>query len=109
MPTNVREQEWRSAVSNNVIALTTVDLDLHSLQNCLHERSRTRRLVSNNVTFLNTVDLRHNHTIPGSFCAVTQILPDRVSLFTHKNGCGAKVSVTVRIRADLESGESHIG
>ena len=109
MPTNVREQEWRSAVSNNVIALTTVDLDSHSLQNCLHERSRTRRLVSNNVTFLNTVDLRHNHTKSGSFCAVTQILPDRVSLFTHKNGCGAKVSVTVRIRADLESGESHIG
>ena len=30
----------RSAVSNNVTALTTVDLESHSLQNCGHERSR---------------------------------------------------------------------
>ena len=46
MPTNVREQEWRSAVSNNVTALDTVDLESHSLQNCAHERSRTRMAVS---------------------------------------------------------------
>ena len=57
MPTNVRGQEWGSAVSNNVTALTTVDLESRSLQNCLHERSRTRRVVSKNVTALNTVDL----------------------------------------------------
>ena len=82
MPANVREQEWGSAVSNNVTALTTVDLESRSLQNCLHERSRTRRVVSNNVTFLNTVDLRHVHTIPDSFCTVTKILPDRVSVHT---------------------------
>ena len=50
------------------------------------------------------------HTIPGSFHAATKIIPDRASVHTQERFWWRDFSEEMKLRrADLESGESHIG
>ena len=49
------------------------------------------------------------HTIPDSFCAGTKTIPDRASVYTHKNRDFGAISVTEQSCAALISKvESHI-
>ena len=50
------------------------------------------------------------HTIPDSFHATTKIIPDRSSVHTQERFWWRDFSDGVKLhRADLESGESHVG
>ena len=49
------------------------------------------------------------HTIPDSFCAGTKTIPDRASVYTHKNRDFGAISVTERSCATpISKVESHI-